>query len=319
MPAVDLLRHLRYFVAVAEELHFGRAAERLHMSQPPLSQRIRALERRVGGPLLRRTSRHVELTPLGRRLLPQARTLVAQADDVTRLLDSLGDETLHELRIGLPPELPAAVVAAVMAACQSERPEAEVELVQGDSATLERELRAGGLAAALLRHPLTPDFAFADVLDRPLGALVRSDSPLAARPAAEVYELTGQELVLFSREHAPRAYDELLADLRAFGLGAADVRSADGLSLAAGLVLAGAVAITDRLPAEPDDLRWVPLAGGVLRHRASVAWPRVRETQSAVAVARILARLLVEADGWRAVTMPAAGLPRLRPASGLLA
>lgn len=316
---MDLLRHLRYFVVVAEELHFGRAAERLHISQPPLSQRIRGLEQRVGGPLLRRTSRRVELTPLGRRLLPQARALVAHADEVARLLDALGDEEVHELRVGLPPDLPAPAVAAVMAACRSEHPDADVALVQGDPVTLEQELRAGTLAAALLRHPLAPDLVFTDVLERPLGALVRSDSPLASAVEAEVFELPGQELVLFPREQAPRAYDELVADLRALGLGAVDIRPAEGPSLAAGLVLAGGLAVTDRLPTGHEGLRWIPLAGGALRHRASVAWPRERETPAALGLARSLARLLVETDGWRPAAAHAAGRPRLRPASGLLA
>ena len=246
---MDLLRHLRYFVTVAEELHFGRAADRLHMSQPPLSQRIRALEERTGGRLLQRTSRRVELTPLGRRLLPEARALLAHADQVSGLLDALGEEELHELRVGLPPDLPATLVGAILAASRAAHPGAEVDLVQGHPQLLEQELRAGRLALALLRHPVAPGLRAGAVLRRPLGALLRADSALAGDDAVELFELAGHELVLFPREQAPVHYDALIADLRALGFAPASVRPADGLAVAAGLVLAGgAVALTDARP-----------------------------------------------------------------------
>ena len=314
---MDLLRHLRYFVTVAEELHFGRAAERLHMSQPPLSQRIRALEDRVGGQLLRRTSRKVELTPLGRRLLPEAQELLAHADRVSGLLDALSDEELHELRVGLPPDLPAALVGSILAACREEHPGADVDLMQGHPQRLEQELRAGTLAVALLRHPIAPDLHSGAVLRRPLGALVREDSPLAAGDAVEVFDLAGHELVLFPREQAPEHYDELVADLRALGFAPASIRAADGLAVAAGLVHAGgAVALTDRAPADAAGLAWRPLAGLPLWLRVSLA--RAPGSHGG-ALDETLARLIADADGWRLAETPPANRPLPRPASGMLA
>ena len=314
---MDLLRHLRYFVTVAEELHFGRAAQRLHMSQPPLSQRIRALEQRAGGRLLQRTSRRVELTPLGRRLLPEAQALLAHADQVSGLLDALAEAELHELRVGLPPELPASVVGAVLAACRTAHPGAEVDLVQGHPRVLEQELRAGRLGLALLRLPIAPGLRAGAVLRRPLGALLRADHPLAAAAEAEPFELAGLELVLFPREQAPEHYDALLADLRALGLAPASVRPADGPGVAAGLVLAGgAVALTDRPPADGDGLAWLPLAGTPLWLRAALT--RAPGTPAG-ALDEELARLIAEADGWELAAGRDGGHPRPRPSSGLLA
>jgi DNA-binding transcriptional LysR family regulator len=317
MLRVDLVRHLRYFVTVAEELHFGRAAERLHMSQPPLSQRIRALEERAGGRLLQRTSRRVELTPLGRRLLPEAQALLDHADRVSGLLDALAEGELYELRVGLPPELPAPAVGGVLAACRAAHPEAEIDLVQGHPLLLEQELLAGRLSLALLRQPVAPGLRPGAVLRRPLGALLRADSPLAAADEVELFELAGHELVLFPRAQAPEHYDGLLADLRALGFAPASVRAADGPAVAAGLVLAGgAVALTDRPPADGDGLAWRGLAGSPLWLRAALT--RAPGTR-AEALDETLARLIADADGWELAGVAGRGRPGPRPSSGLLA
>src|SRR5215207_5787117 len=97
---MDLLRHLRYFVAVAEELHFGRAAERLHMSQPPLSQAIKALEQRLGTQLLTRTTRAVALTAAGEVMLEQCRRLVNVADEAETATRDAATGQAGRLRIG---------------------------------------------------------------------------------------------------------------------------------------------------------------------------------------------------------------------------
>jgi len=315
---VDLLRHLRYFAVVADELHFGRAAERLHMSQPPLSQRIRALEERVGGALLSRTSRRVELTPLGRRLLPEAQALLAHADRMSSLLDTLSDEELHELRVGLPPEMPAVLVGSILGFLRRQHPGAEVDLVQAPPRLLEQELRAGVLEVALLRHPVPAGLRFAGVLRRPLGVLVREDSPLAREEEVEVFDLGGHELVLFPREQAPTQYDELVADLRALGFAPSSIRPADGASVAAGLVLAGgAVALADRLPADAAGLAWRPLVAEPLWLRMSVV--RGVVSRGGQEPDEELARLIAAADGWQLTERGPERRPHARPASGLLA
>ena len=94
------LRHLRYFVAVAEELHFGRAAARLHIAQPPLSRQIRDLEREVGTPLFERVARGVELTAAGRAVLPEARLMLAQAARAQRTAERAARGEIGRLRVG---------------------------------------------------------------------------------------------------------------------------------------------------------------------------------------------------------------------------
>src|SRR5512132_145644 len=94
------LRHLRYFVAVAEELNFGRAATRLRIAQPPLSRQIRDLEREIGTPLFERVARGVELTPAGRAFLPEARLTLAQAERAQRTAQRAARGEIGRLRVG---------------------------------------------------------------------------------------------------------------------------------------------------------------------------------------------------------------------------
>lgn len=103
---MDHLRSLRYFLVVAEELHFGRAADRLGIAQPPLSQRIRRLETDLGARLFDRGSRHVELTEAGRILFAEARDLLAHWDRITTLVGKAGRGEIDALRAGVPPSRP---------------------------------------------------------------------------------------------------------------------------------------------------------------------------------------------------------------------
>ena len=99
------LSHLRYFVALAEELHFGRAALRLHMAQPPLTRQIQMLESRLGGSLFERNSRSTRLTPAGALLLQRARGILAEADDTFQALRSLGRGEEGVLTVATAPSL----------------------------------------------------------------------------------------------------------------------------------------------------------------------------------------------------------------------
>src|SRR6059058_1724816 len=118
------LRHLRYFVAVAEDLSFSRAADRLHISQPSLSQQIMSLEHEIGTALLERDSKGVQLTPAGRLFLEEARRTLRQADRTRET----GRRAAQVLRVGFAPFGNSPIIDRVLAACEDRHPEIDLSL-----------------------------------------------------------------------------------------------------------------------------------------------------------------------------------------------
>ena len=184
---MDLLRHLRYFVAVAEELHFGRAAARLHIAQSPLSQRIKALESALGVELLVRTTRRVELTPAGALLLDEARGVVERVEQLESVVARIRTGETGALRLGVSPDVPAGAVAELATRLGARRPDVRVIPVEQAAAELVPALVDRRIDVAFVRRPL--DDALLQTgppLSRPLGALVAADDPLAAAPELDL-------------------------------------------------------------------------------------------------------------------------------------
>jgi len=144
------LRQLRYFLAVAERLHFGRAAESLHISQPSLSQQIRALEEELGVQLFVRNKRHVALTTDGEALLPYARRLVALADDVQEEFAERSGLRRGKIRLGATPTLGGHLLPRVIGGFFQSYPGLELTIVEDGSDRLARQLEQGNLDLALL-------------------------------------------------------------------------------------------------------------------------------------------------------------------------
>ncbi|MFF4990912.1 LysR family transcriptional regulator [Streptosporangium saharense] len=306
---MDLVRHLRYFTVVAEELHFGNAAIRLGMAQPPLSQRIRRLEEELGVRLFDRSSRQVRLTAAGRLLLAEAHEIVARVD---RLRDLVGRAEDAVLRVGVPPDLGSAVIAALIAGFRDRGPEVRLTPAEMWSADQVVALLDGSLDVGLVRHPITaPGLSFGPVLVQRAGVVLAEDDPLAALSSVHLADLAGRRLVLFPRE--PGLHEETLAECRRHGFVPEEVHEAQTL----GLVLAGTAVAFGPEVALPG-LRWRPLLGDPLAWRLSTAW-RGQAGAAAVAFGAVALRVLKESAGMTDDgTAPARRL-RSRPSSGFLA
>lgn len=191
------LRHLRYFRAVAEELHFGRAAERLHIAQPPLSQQIRQLERELGVALLTRTTRSVELTPAGKAYLQRAVKILEGVDDAGDQARRLANGAEGQLTIGCVGSATYSLLPRLVLALRDTLPEVEVS-VRGEMLAPAQvsALIGGEIDLALLRPPVHQDGIRTELLrrDRLLVALPAAHR-LATRQDVRVQELRDEEFI----------------------------------------------------------------------------------------------------------------------------
>ncbi|MEV0409017.1 LysR family transcriptional regulator [Actinoallomurus sp. NPDC050550] len=188
------LRKLRYFVAVAEERHIGRAAARLHMTQPPLSRAIRQLEADLGAALFHRIPTGVELTEAGRTLYDDAGSLLDQADRVeARVRATVGPATLA---VGSLADTAELVAGRIATAFRQRRPEVSIRIHEADLADPSAGLRAGLVDVALTRLPFQDAGLRSHVLHvEPVGLVVRDDDPLAARPSVRLSDLPDRRWV----------------------------------------------------------------------------------------------------------------------------
>ena len=198
------LRHLRYFVVVAEELHFTRAADILDMSQPPLSQRIMQLERELGVKLFERTRRSVELTAAGARFLQCARGVLEQLDRGVEALKQLARGESDRITIGWEPLLELGSEPTVIQSLRSQHPQMHVEVKTFAAADLLRALRDRRVDAALSTASETdPDLTVQPLESLPLVALVPRGHRLAKRSAISPGDLAKEQRVRLARHVAP--------------------------------------------------------------------------------------------------------------------
>jgi DNA-binding transcriptional LysR family regulator len=216
--AVLELRHLRYFVVVAEELNFSRAAERLHMAQPPLSVAIRQLEQQLGTDLFVRTTREVRLTEAGRVLVDGARRTLAEADRAVAAAKRAGAGELGRLWVGFSWSARFETLPAIGQAFHAQHSDVELLTQEMWNADMASALRRGTIDVAVSLCPeLPPDLADEVIrTERPI-VILAEHHPLAHEAEIPVEALADEQLVLFPRELAPRLHDVLVSICRRGG------------------------------------------------------------------------------------------------------
>ncbi len=238
------LRQLRYFVTVAEELHFGRAAVRLHMTQPPLSQAIAALEDQLGAPLFLRNRRTVALTPAGAALLPEAKRLLAEAASLPALVRRAAAGEAGRLAIAFITSADYSVLPPFLRRYSERYPDVHLSLHEATSDVQVEELLRGRIDAGFLIPPL-PDRALAQldylkVLDEPL--ILCAPAGLALPPdgaPVRLQDVPHLPLIIFPREVSPALHDAILSCWRAAGITPAVGQQAIQMQTIVSLVSAG--------------------------------------------------------------------------------
>ncbi|MGN6129808.1 MAG: LysR family transcriptional regulator [Nocardioidaceae bacterium] len=206
------LRQLRYFVAVAEEKHFSRAAERLHIAQPALSQQVRRLEHEMKVQLLERTTRSVELTDAGRVLLDEARRVLAGADRALAAVHEAADGTTGLLRMGFVSSAALRIVPTLVLALHQQWPRVRLDLQEGTTDVQLDRIRQGTLDVGLVREMVEGlGFAVRPITKEPLVLAVPDNHRLAPRKRVHIADLAGEQFVVFPRSRVSRLYDHIAA------------------------------------------------------------------------------------------------------------
>jgi DNA-binding transcriptional LysR family regulator len=265
MDRLDL-RLVEYFVAVAEELHFGRAATRLHISQPSLSQQIRRLETQLGAPLLTRSSRRVELTSAGSVLLIEGRRTLAQA---RRTLRAVREADTQRVRVGFYGSVTSALLTDVLRDFTRAHPAIDVTVRELELSQIS-ELLDGNLDVAFTRMRVDEADAEIEVLlEEPRVVAVPADHRLAARESIALSELNEDAFITGPREHNPAWRRQWIAEQRRHGLPGRIAAEASSVQEILTLVAAGR------------GICLVPQTAAQIYQRPDVAYVTVRDADPA--------------------------------------
>jgi DNA-binding transcriptional LysR family regulator len=280
------LRHLRYFVAVAEERHFTRAAERLGIKQPPLSLQIRQLEQELGTPLFRRLTRGVELTEPGTLLLDEARQILERVERTKANVQNRALGKTGHIRVGFAgvvyfhPRVPR-----FLQAYRERNPGVLLSPVQGNVPDLVKAVQAGSVDVAFVRLPLEHNEAITihPLVDETMRIVLPSYHPQARKRSVSLATLAQEKLILFPRALGPGLYDTVIAGCQRAGF--SPILGEEGIEIGSiiSLVAAGfGMAIVPRSIEQirADGIVYVPIKGE--SPRAPISLAVRKDTRSAV-------------------------------------
>jgi DNA-binding transcriptional LysR family regulator len=294
------LRHLRYFVAVAEELHFHRAAERLHMSQPPLSQQIRALETELGVELLRRNRRRVELTEAGAAFLGEARKILARVQQAGDLARRAARGEVGKLSVGFVGSAMYVTLPEILRVFRETHPHVELQVRPFPTAPQLEALRDGRVDVGFLRPPVGSSGLEIETIQRETIIVALPEShPLSELESVGITQLRNETFVLLARSESPGVYDSLALTLSELAGNPRAVQEADDMQTLIGLVAAGIgvalVPVSVSLLVRPGVV-YRTLSGRAPTVELALAW---RSGPVAPVVAAFLAVARATAAGWR--------------------
>ncbi len=291
------LRRIQYFVAVAEEAHFGRAAERLRMAQPPLSQQIKALEAELGVRLFRRTTRRVEITPAGQQFLRRAREILAAVDNAVTEAAQVAEGALGHIAIGFTGSATYDLLPSLVRVLRADLPGIELD-IRGEMLTPHQvaSLIEGTLDLAFLRPPVRSAKVEVRVLRRePLIAVLPAQHPLAERDSVRLSDLADEAFITYPSHNRSVVYEAVLDACQHAGFVPSSINEVSETSTLVSFVAAGlGVAL---VPASVQHLQitgasYRPLAGTTREVELALA-TRVDEQSPLVARVRARAEALI--------------------------
>lgn len=261
------LRHLRYFIAVAEDLHFGRAALRLHISQPPLSQQIRSLEQEAGVELFTRTAKRIELTAAGKEFLKYARAALVQVEQGVQSAQRVHRGEVGRLSVGFITSMAYTYLPWVVRVFRNRYPAVELVLTEQETWNQIQALQEHSLDVGILRGPVNVSgLATTRALTEPFMIALPDDHVLSRKPIVRLSALAHEPFIMFPRSIGGRFHEAVSALFHEAGFSPIVSQEAVQMHVAVGLVSARlGIAVV------PTSIRLLSMPGVVFRRLAETS------------------------------------------------